>query len=157
MTPSIAPATADMEARVTSGSRLVKATPAEIFDLLADPSKHALIDGSGTVQGSRSSDPERLSLGATFGMNMKMGVPYPMQSTVSEFVENEVIEWHHFGRHRWRYELAPVDGGTMVTERFIWGTALLPAFLYEMVGYPERHRKSIDSTLERLAQHFAED
>ena len=35
--------------------------------------------------------PERLSLGATFGMSMKMGVSYSMVSTVVEFDENRRI------------------------------------------------------------------
>ncbi len=155
MTPNIVPAAVDRERKVTSGSRVIPASPEAIFELLADPTKHALIDGSETVKGTRSSNPARLSKGAKFGMDMKMGLPYRISNTVSEFTEPTLIEWHHLGRHRWRYELEPVEGGTRVTESFDWGKAILPAQAYELVGYPERHRGSIDATLQRLERHFS--
>ena len=144
----------DKTRKVTWGSRVIPASPEAIFDVLADPAKHQLIDGSGSVMGCRSGNPERLSLGAKFGMDMKQGVRYKMSNTVSEFEENRLIEWHHFARHKWRYELEPVAGGTRVTESFNYGSSPLTAGLV-LVGYPERHRKSIDQTLERLAEHFS--
>jgi hypothetical protein len=156
MTPNIVPATVDMKRKVTTGSRVIPASAEAIFELLADPAQHPLIDGSSTVRGARPSGPSRLFNGATFGMDMKLlGFPYRISNTVSEFTEFSLIEWHHLGRHRWRYQLEPVDGGTKVTETFDWGRAILPAFGYELVGYPERHRNSIDATLERLERHFA--
>ena len=39
----------DMVARRTTASRRIQASPEQIFDVLADPSKHALFDGSDTV------------------------------------------------------------------------------------------------------------
>jgi uncharacterized protein YndB with AHSA1/START domain len=157
MTPNIIPASVDSKRKVTSGSRTIPASPEAIFEVLADPSKHTLIDGSGTVKGTRSSNPTRLSKGSKFGMDMKFGIPYRISNTVSEFTEPKLIEWHHPGRHRWRYELEPVEGGTRVTESFDWGKAVLPARAYELVGYPERHRNSIDATLQRLEQLFSAD
>ena len=155
MEPNIVPATVHAERKVTLGSRVISATPQQVFDLLADPGQHSVIDGSGTVQQVRSSSPARLSMGARFGMDMKMLVPYPIANTVSEFDEPRLIEWHHFGGHRWRYKLDAVATGTRVTETFDWGRARLPALLYEATGYPDRHRGSIDRTLERLGQHFS--
>ncbi len=154
LVPNIVPATVYPDRKVTRGSRVVPARPEQIFELLADPAQHSVIDGSGTVQGARSGNPDRLSLGAKFGVNMKLGLPYRTSNTVSAFEENRLIEWHHPGRHRWRYELEAVDGGTQVTETFDWGSGLIP-LAYELVGYPERHRTSIDQTLERLHQRFA--
>ena len=55
-----------------------------------------------------------------------------LEQRVSAFVD---IAWQHFGRHRWRYTLEPVDGGTRVTETFDWSTALAPWFI-EKIGYP---------------------
>lgn len=71
--------------RVERRSRVIIATPAEIFDLLADPSKHSTFDGSGTVRQSADSSPDRLSEGAKFEMNMRWGVPYRMTNEVVEF------------------------------------------------------------------------
>jgi hypothetical protein len=74
----------------------------------------------------RGADPEPLRLGTKFGMNMKIGVPYLITNTVVEYEQDRLIAWRHWGRHRWRYELEPVEGGTEVTESFDWSTALCP-------------------------------
>jgi len=141
--------TLDMDSKRASASRRIAAAPETIFDLLADPSKHALFDGSGTVQ---SSDSQRLSLGSKFGMSMKLKLlPYRIGNTVVEFEENRLIAWQHLGRHRWRYELAPMDSDTtLVTETFDWSTSLAgPALV--AAGYPKRNLGYIEQTLERLA------
>jgi Polyketide cyclase / dehydrase and lipid transport len=142
--------------RVERGIRFVAADPQAIFDLLADPTQHALIDGSGTVRSSASDNPERLSLGAKFSMSMKLGVPYKITNEVVEFDEPNVIAWRHMGRHVWRYRLRPVEGGTEVTEEFDWGAALVPAAL-KLTGSTKKAAKGIDATLDRLAAHFAAD
>ncbi len=141
-----------MSERVVSVSRVIKASPEVIFDLLADPARHAEIDGSGTVQQARG-ESNRLELGSKFGMDMKLGpLPYRMENTVAEFEENRLIAWHHPGKHRWRYELEPVDGGTRVTESFDWSTAPKPVQKFiELMGYPKKHPASMEATLERLA------
>src|SRR5580700_612521 len=110
---------------VVSVERVVPASPAAIFEVLADPAKHPIIDGSGSVKQAKTDTPQRLSLGSTFGMSMKLGVGYSMVSTVTEFEENRRIAWQsrppgRMGRFTggriWRYELEPVDGGTLVRE-----------------------------------------
>lgn len=141
-----------MSEQQISVSRVIDATPEEIFDVLADPAKHAVIDGSGTVKGSRNG-PERLQLGSKFGMSMKLGLPYAMSSKVVEFEEDRLIAWAHYGKHRWRYELEPVVGGTKVTETFDWSTALVPKMI-ELMGWPDRHPANMEKTLERLDQHL---
>lgn len=140
--------------RTVSVSRVINATPDAIFDILADPGRHHVIDGSGTVQAGRSGNPERLSLGARFGMDMKMGVPYRITNEVVEFDEDRRIAWRHFGHHIWRYELEPVEGGTRVTESFDWSKARFPPF-YEWMGYPAKHEVNMARTLERLEAHLA--
>ena len=89
-----------MAERSVSVERLIAAPAEAIFDVLADPSQHAVIDGSGTVQAHRG-EQSRLALGATFGMSMRFGVPYRMKSRVLEFEENRLIAWAHYGKHRW--------------------------------------------------------
>ncbi len=138
-----------MAERVVSVERIIPAPPKAIFDVLADPNRHPEIDGSGTVKATRSGAPTRLSEGATFGMDMKIGVPYPIKNTVVEFDEDKRIAWRHFGGHVWRYTLEPVDGGTKVTEQFDYRPSKAPWFL-EMMKYPERHVSDMEKTLERL-------
>ena len=150
------PATASSDERVERGIRFVAAEPQAIFDLLADPTQHALIDGSGTVKAPTGENPERLSLGAKFSMSMKKGVGYKITNEVVEFDEPTVIAWRHMGRHVWRYRLRPVDGGTEVTEEFDWGVARVPSAL-KLTGITKKNAQAIEATLDRLAAHFASD
>ena len=134
-----------------SVERVIAAPPEKIFDVLADPSEHPVIDGSGTVKSTRGDQPARLSLGAKFGMSMRLGIPYVIKNTVVEFEEGRLIAWRHFGRHRWRYELEPVDGGTKVCETYDWSTAILGTRLYiEMTGQAKWAEQAMAQTLERL-------
>ncbi|MGF1599067.1 MAG: SRPBCC family protein [Acidimicrobiales bacterium] len=135
--------------RQVSVSREIPAEPDAIFALLADPASHHRFDGSDSVVAGHADNPERLSLGARFGMDMKMGLPYRITNEVVEFTEGRRIAWRHFGHHIWRYELEPVEGGTRVTETFDWASARFPPF-YEWVGYPARHEKNMAETLVRL-------
>ena len=141
-----------MAEQMVSVTREIDAPPEAIFDLLADPARHGDIDGSGTVQDVRGGS-QRLSLGSKFGMSMKFGpLPYRVSSNVVEFEENQLIAWAHFGKHRWRYELEPLDDGarTRVTETFDWSTSAFPKGI-ELAGYPKKHPANMEATLGRLA------
>lgn len=135
-------------ARRVSASKVIAAPADAIFDVLADPSRHCEFDGSDSVLAAKG-NPPRLTLGAKFGMKMRIGLPYTIKNTVVEFEEGRRIAWRHFGRHIWRYELEPVDGGTKVTETFDYAPALWP-WLLERTGAPKKNAASIDATLERL-------
>ena len=141
-----------MAEQMVSVTREIKASPEVIFDVLADPARHADFDGSGMVQKVRG-DAARLELDSKFGMDMKMGpLPYRVSSKVVEFDEGTLIAWAHFGKHRWRSELEPIEGGaaTKVTETFDWSTSLFPKAI-ELAGYPKKHPANMEATLERLA------
>lgn len=126
-----------------------------VFDLVADPRRHADFDGSGTVHGTLT-EAERLSLGATFGMSMRIGLPYRITNTVEEFDEPTRIAWRHLGRHRWRYEFRAIDADTTeVTETFDGSTSLLPPALDLMNAY-DNNEIAILKTLVRL-KTLAED
>ncbi len=142
-----------MSTQQVSHSVVVNATPAQVFDLLADPRKHPELDGSGTVR-SGISGPARLSLGAKFGMRMRIGLPYVVRNEVVEFEENRRIAWRHPSHHVWRWELEPVEGGTRVKETFDYAPARRPKVL-EKMGFPARNSKGIEQTLAALQQRFA--
>lgn len=147
-----------MDSRIVSASTTITAPPEVVFAILADPRQHVRIDGSGSLQG-RVSGPERLERGAEFGMDMRMfGVPYKIRNRVVEFEEGRLVAWRHFGGHRWRYELEPVDGGTRVTESFDYSryNALGVAWI-RAAGFPERNRRGIEETLVRLKRAAEED
>ena len=145
----------DAPDRVERRSVIVDAPASEIFDLLADPSRHHEIDGSGTVREARVAAPPRLSPGAKFGMKMKYGVPYTITNTVVDFVEDEVIAWRHLGKHVWRYRLETLDDGrTKVTEEFDWRTAIFPPGL-KLIKAPTDNAVAIEKTLARLVELFS--
>jgi uncharacterized protein YndB with AHSA1/START domain len=147
-------ATASSSDDVVTVERVIPAPPEKIFALLADPSRHHDIDGSGTVRDAKDA-PSRLTLGSKFGMKMKMGLPYSMVSTVIEYEDNRCIAWQTrppiggslAGGRIWRYELEPVDGGTRVRESWDISEEKVKA-----VVRPARKktRANMEATLERI-------
>lgn len=126
--------------------------PAEvIFDTLADPARHVLIDGSTTVRRLRRG-PVRLSVGSTFTMSMRLfGVPYRVTNRVVEFEPNRLIAWRHFEPQRWRYELEPLSDGTRVMESFDYSYyPVIGRWFIRLVGWPRRNQRAIARTLLRL-------
>lgn len=111
-----------------SASKRIPARPAEIFAILADPSRHLEIDGSGMLRGAIDTEPVS-GLGDVFAMKMhhhEFG-DYEMSNTVVEYQPNRLIAWEPARRdaqaepwhYRWRYELEPEGGDvTVVTESF---------------------------------------
>jgi hypothetical protein len=138
-----------------SDSITVDAPPSVVFAILADPTQHSRIDGSGSV-GSVIQAPERITAkGQTFTVRMKLfGVPYLIRNRVVEFEADRLIAWRHFTANRWRYELTPTtDGGTTVTETFDMSRANAPTTaVVRWAKFPERNREGIAGTLQRLKQ-----
>ena len=140
---------------MAESTRIVPASAADIFELLATPAKHPLIDGSNTVLGAQPLTPGRLAAGAKFGMNMKIGRRYKIVNQVVEFEEGRRIAWRHFGGHVWRYILEPVgENSTVVTEQFDPRPARSPIVL-KMIRATTRNQRSIDRTLDRLVEWAA--
>ncbi|MFP5283735.1 MAG: SRPBCC family protein, partial [Actinomycetes bacterium] len=126
------------------------APAAAIFELLARPSAHALLDGSGTVRGTQPGTPDRLSAGARFGMQMRWGLPYKILNEVVEFEEGRRIAWRHFAGHVWRWTLEPVDADTTrVSEQYDAVPSRFPR-LSRLLGWPQRNALAIEASLDRL-------
>ena len=148
------------EHTVVSVDRVIKAPAAAIFAVVADASRHPEIDGSGSVVKAKEGAPQRLTLGSTFGMSMKLGVPYSMANTVIEFEPDRRIAWQtvlagplgrFIGGRIWRYQFEDVDGGTKVTETWDISQDKQRVFLkHGKVG--QQTAESMSKTLDRLAQ-----
>lgn len=134
---------------------VIAAAPSRVFGFLADARRHAEFDGSGTVRRTVSG-PDRLTLGARFGVAMHLGIPYRVTNTVIEFEEDRRIAWRHLARNVWRYELVDLgDGRTEVTETADFRPAIhLP--LIRALGAVRGGRIAIARTLVRL-KRLAED
>ena len=136
--------------RVVSAKRIIAAPKEAIFEVLATPKLHSVIDGSGSVQ-APTSDPGRLFLGAKFGMDMKLGLGYKVKNTVSTFEEGTAIAWHHYAHFIWRYDLVEVDGGTEVTESFDYSNAL--GLTIAMSNIPANNERNMEKTLMLLDRY----
>ena len=142
--------------RAVSGWRVIAAPAEAIFDVLADPAMHPVIDGTDSVRASMERA-QRLALGWEFRMRMRIVVPYRITNRVVEFEEGRRIAWTHIGGARWRYELEPVEGGTKVTETYDWSTATVSFYDLgiRLLGFPDRNKTGIERTLDRLAELVA--
>jgi uncharacterized protein YndB with AHSA1/START domain len=145
---------------VDTVERTIPAPPERVFELIANPQRHQDIDGSGTVREAKDL-PDHLELGATFGMNMDWGGAYAMTSTVIEFEPDRRIAWQSrpaadsskwrfiFGGRIWRYELEPIDGGTLVRESWDLTQERLR---FAVWGYRRKTHANMIATLERIEQ-----
>ncbi|MDT7539502.1 MAG: hypothetical protein QOI82_3087 [Actinomycetota bacterium] len=150
-----------MSKDVVTVERVIAAPPEKIFALLADANRHQDFDGSGSVKAAHDGTPQRLTLGAKFGMNMRIVVPYSMVSTVVEYDENKRIAWQprpaypivgrFAGGRIWRYELEPVEGGTLVRESWdiTHEAGMTKPVVRQAAG---KTREAMEKTLERLEQ-----
>ena len=147
-----------MEGDVVAVERCIPAGPAAIFALVADAARHPDIDGSGTVLQVKAGAPQKLRLGTSFGMSMKRGMAYSMVSTVIEYEEDRRIAWQSrppgfFGKlaggRIWRYELEPVEGGTLVRESWDISQDHQRALL-RMGSEDKRTAESMAKTLEKI-------
>ena len=145
---------------VVSVNRVIDAPPGAIFAIVADATRHPEIDGSGQLVRAKDGTTQHLTLGSTFGMSMKMGLPYSVSNTVIEFEQDRRIAWQtgpkgklepYVAGRIWRYELEPVDGGTLVTES--WDLSQdKQAFFLKNPKVGQHTAASMSKTLERLAE-----
>jgi Polyketide cyclase / dehydrase and lipid transport len=148
-----------MEGHVVSVSKVIDAPASALFAVVADASRHCELDGSGTLVNLKPGAPHQLSLGSTFGMSMKAGVPYSMSNTVIEFEPDQRIAWkttlagplgRFIGGRIWRYVFEAADGGTKVTES--WDISQdKQKFFLGMSKVVTDATNSMTKSLERLA------
>ena len=148
-----------MEAHIVSVERVIAAPAADLFAIVADASRHPEIDGSGALVKPKAGAPQKLTLGTTFGMSMKAGVPYTTSNTVIEFEQDRRIAWmtvlagilgRYLGGRIWRYEFEPVDGGTLVRESWDISQDKQATFL-RRGKLPSTTAEGMSTTLGRLA------
>lgn len=151
--------------------RVVAAPPAAVFEVVSDPARHPEIDGSGMVVSAPNGRPVTAA-GDRFGMSMKWGVGYQMTNVVTEYEPDRRFVWRPLvarpawvgklaersGGHVWGYELEAADGGTRVRHFYDWSAATLAERLYiRAMRWPDRARRAMTGTLERLAAVTAGD
>jgi uncharacterized protein YndB with AHSA1/START domain len=144
---------------------LTVAVPAErVFAVLADPTTHRAIDGTGWVQDAV--DPAPLTeVGQIFRMDMyHANHPdghYEMANRVEVLDPPRAVGWLpgqekgdgnlEFGGWIWRYDLTPLGpSGTAVTLTYDWSA--VPQFLREHIRFPPFGPEHLTDSLHHLAE-----
>jgi hypothetical protein len=135
-----------------------------IFAVLADPARHASIDGTGRVREPLDSQP-LTAAGQVFRMAMyhenHPDGGYQMANRVQVFDPSSAISWEpghysddgslRFGGWSWRYDLAPVaPDKTKVTLTYDWSA--VPDSLREHIGFPPFRPDHLGNSLAHLAE-----
>ena len=112
-------------------SRLIPADAAAIFAVLADPQGHVDIDASGMLLDATGAPVT--AVGDTFVVHMDREAlndfplgKYDVTIEITEFEQDRRIAWTILGQiqppigHVYGYDLAPAEGGTIVTSFYDW-------------------------------------
>jgi hypothetical protein len=157
-----------MEIERVTASTTIEAAPAAVFAVLADPSVHADIDGTGWVRGSLHGD-RITAAGQVFRMAMyhenHPDKDYKIANLVEVFDEPRAIAWKpgtespetgelSFGGWTWRYDLeATGPSRTTVTLTYDW-SAVGPE-VREYLQFPPFPRDHLDNSLQHLSNLLA--
>ncbi|OBJ96482.1 polyketide cyclase [Mycolicibacterium fortuitum] len=152
-----------MTDETTSATCTVNAPAETVFAVLADPTTHQAIDGTGWVRESLDGKP-LTDVGQVFRMAMYHdnfgGMHYEMANRVEVFEPPRAIAWLpgqgaddtnlEFGGWIWRYDLEPLgDDRTEVTLTYDWSA--VPQALREHIEFPPFDRQHLDNSLKHLA------
>ena len=157
-----------MQAERVTTSTTIEAAPEAVFAVLADPSTHADIDGTGWVRGSM--DGERITAaGQVFRIAMyhenHPDKDYKIANLVTVFDEPRAIAWKpgtespetrklSFGGWIWRYDLeATSPSRTTVTLTYDW-SAVGPE-VREYLQFPPFGQDHLDNSLQHLSDLLA--
>jgi hypothetical protein len=134
-----------------------------VFDVIADPTTHVAIDGTGWVREEVDVAPIT-ELGQVFRMGMfhpqHPDGDYEIHNLVVALDRPRVIGWKPgyvaddgnlaFGGWVWRYDLTAVDDGTEVTLTYDWSG--VPPEGHEVLTFPPFPPDHLSSSLVHLAE-----
>jgi len=145
------------DARRIEVSRRIEAPAARVFALLADPGRHAEIDGSGTVRSAAAQGPVG-AVGERFRMRMHRedrGGDYETDNVVTTYEPGRAIGWattypdQEPVGYTYTYLLSPDgDEHTVVTQVYDWSGVTDPDLLRL---FPRVTAAELAATLDRLA------
>ena len=147
-----------------SASTVIEARPEAIFAVLADPTTHAAIDGTGWV-GEALDEFSLRATGQIFRMSMyhpnHPDGTYEMANRVQVYDPPNAIAWEpgsdagdgtlSFGGWIWRYELRPAgSSSTTVTLTYDWSA--VPEPVRQHIGFPPFPPEHLDNSLFHLSR-----
>ncbi len=147
-------------------TKVINAPAGDIFALLADPNRHAELDGAGMIRGVEGDTPPISGIGQMFTMNMHaddLG-DYRMVNSVTAYMAPGRVGWSpkvdptcelaeklgdmDASGHTFTYDLVEVEGGTEVTSTYDWAGVEDPKFA-ELC--PRVSQEQLVGTLDKLA------
>ena len=153
-----------MEIERATASITIEASPEAVFSVLADPSAHADIDGTGWVRDSLDGD-RITAAGQVFRMAMyhenHPDKDYKMSNRVEVFDEPRAIAWRpgqespetgelSFGGGFWRYDLeANGPSRTAVTLTYDWSA--VSSDIRKEIKFPPFGQDHLDNSLQHLS------
>jgi len=157
-----------MDTERVAASTTIEANPEAVFAVLADPSAHADIDGTGWVRDSLDGD-RITAAGQVFHMAMyhpnHPDKDYTIANQVEVFDEPRAIAWQpgtespetgelSFGGWIWRYDLeAAGPARTTVTLTYDWSA--VPSRIREYIQFPPFESDHLDNSLHHLSDLVA--
>ena len=150
-----------------SATRIMRAPGEVVFAVLADPTKHAAIDGTGWVRRSLDGKP-LTAAGEVFRMAMyhphHPDGDYQVANRVQVFDPPNVISWEPgqdsddvgltFGGWVWRYDLTPAGPSeSEVTLSYDWSA--VPEIVRQHIGFPPFPADHLINSLDHLAELVA--
>jgi hypothetical protein len=147
-----------------SETAVINAPAEAIFAVLADPAKHAAIDGTGWVRETLDSKP-LTAAGQTFRMSMyhpnHPDRNYQMTNLVEVFDPPSSISWKPgydagdgtlgFGGWTWRYDLTPA-GASSTTVVLSYDWSAVSEATRERIGFPPFPPEHLSNSLAHLAE-----
>jgi len=158
-----------MDQENVSATLTIAVPAAAVFAVLADPSAHASIDGTGWVQEAVDQAPLTEA-----GQIFRMGMYHPGHPDGNYQVANKVqvldppraIGWRpgtdakgdgnlEFGGWIWRYDLTPLGpSATEVTLTYDWSA--VPQYIREYLQFPPFGPEHLTNSLDHLAELAAQ-
>ena len=147
-----------------SATTIIRAPREVVFAVLADPTKHAAIDGTGWVRqpldGNRLTAAGQVFRMAMFHPNHPDG-DYRVANRVQVFDPPKVISWEpgqdtddgglRFGGWVWRYDLTPAGPSeSKVTLSYDWSA--VSDFARQHIGFPPFPADHLVNSLDHLAE-----
>ena len=164
MSSGLASRLTDMGTERVTASTTIQAAPEAVFAVLADPSAHADIDGTGWVRGSLDGD-RITAAGQVFRMAVyhenHPDKDYKIANRVEVFDEPRAIAWQpgtespetgelSFGGWIWRYDLEATNPSqTTVTLTYDW-SAVSPQ-VRDYIQFPPFEQDHLDNSLQHLS------
>ena len=148
-----------------SATTTVNAPAEAVFDVLADPTTHAAIDGTGWVREALDGAP-LTETGQIFRMAMyhenHPDKGYEMVNKVVVYDPPQIIAWEPgqdvegdgnlaFGGWIWRYDLKPV-GPSETEVKLCYDWSAVPQHLREHIGFPPFGVEHLHNSLQHLAE-----